>query len=82
MKKLPKRDDIRRPRIYRGRGTVEAMRAVLIQGIANLLADIGETEDCVLQIVPRGRTGKRRLGLLRKRVSKSVRPLLARCGKG
>jgi hypothetical protein len=82
MKKLPKRDGIRRPRIYRGPSTEDVMRSALVQGIASVLANIGETEDCVLRIVNRGPHRKPRIAIVPKRASQSVRPLLAPRRKG
>jgi hypothetical protein len=78
MKQLPKRDGIERPKIHRSRlGTVEMLRASLHRGIANLLAEMGETEGCRLQIVPNPHNGKARLGVLPGRKPQRTAPLVA-----
>lgn len=76
MKKLPKRVCAKRIRIHRGRSTVDIMRAALARQIAIALANIGETEDCAIQIVERGRTRKPRIAILPKRDRQNASPLL------
>jgi hypothetical protein len=81
MKKLAKRDGARRYKIYRGPGTVDAIRAALYQATINLLAEMGEDRDCDYQIVESGPHGKPRLAIARNRKATKRQPVLARAKK-
>jgi hypothetical protein len=55
MKKLPKRDGIRRVKVHHGESTRNIIISALAHMIPLALANIGETENCEISVHTRGR---------------------------
>jgi hypothetical protein len=55
MKRLPKRDGIRRVKVYRGRSDIAMMRSALAHGIQMTFDNIAETEGCEILVRQHGR---------------------------